>query len=76
MRRHALLALVALLLATGPQPALACSCAPLTKAQQAEAVDAVFTGVATGVSGAFPISLSCSTSSMDPVFVTFTVETV
>ncbi len=76
MRRHAAVALLAGVFALGPQPALACSCVPMTKPQHAGFSQVVFTGVATGVTGAFPFSLSCSRSSMDPVFVTFTVETV
>jgi hypothetical protein len=75
-RHAALLALVVFTLLAGGQPALACSCMPLDKPQQADLAQVVFTGVARSVSGAFPVPLSCTRSSMDPVFVTFDVETV
>ena len=76
MHRYALLVVATLLFATAPQAGLACSCAQREKPQLAEAASVVFTGTVTGVSGTFPISLSCSRSSLDPVFVTFEVETV
>ena len=76
MRRRALIALIATLMAIGgPQPALACSCPPVrtTDAEGANA-SVVFTGVVTRVSGN-PFGFICS-SSADAVSVEFDVETV
>jgi hypothetical protein len=76
VRRYLILALIGLAIALGPQPALACSCAQSTNAQFGERASAVFTGTATARAGTFPLSLTCARSSMEPVFVTFEVDSV
>ncbi|HYR94083.1 MAG TPA: hypothetical protein VEP48_07745 [Methylomirabilota bacterium] len=76
MRRRWLLALVALLFASGQHPALACSCVPFTKPQLIENAAVIFTGVVTGGSRQFSFGIPCSVSSADPVTFSFDVETV
>lgn len=76
MRRYALLVTVVLVFATAPQAALACSCAPFTKAQHGENAEVVFTGVATSIRWIYGLRQACSPSSADAVSIVFTVETV
>jgi hypothetical protein len=76
VRRYVVLTLIASVLFIGPQPALACTCAPSSKARLGEAAAVVFTGVVAGISRPFDIRSACTVSSMDPVFVAFDVESV
>lgn len=76
VRHYLVLALIALLMAFGPQPALACSCAQSTNAQHGERAAVVFTGTAIARTGTFPLSLTCARSSAEPVVVSFDVDTV
>jgi hypothetical protein len=73
-------AAVAFLLNFDPSGATACSCVPFTKPQIVENAAVIFTGTVVSVSQVFGYGIGpggCNrTSSMDPIRVTFEVETV
>ena len=74
VRRCWLALLVGLVFVVNPGVVLACSCVPFSKPQLVENASLIFTGTPTGFKRTFGFGPGCSTSSADPMWVTFDVE--